>query len=430
MIYLFIVVIFGGVGVFTQLRKMNSPAGFFYLYNYTSVAIFYVFQVGIFDELLKGNWHVENDFSGHEFVVAFLYLLLMVGSYIILLMVKAESGAARIDGGVLINDFSSIKNILRKEYVFLCNLIFISVMILIIVLHVATVDWGVLLLNFDFSETRNPLNLGFTDKSAIIHNLVKFFCLIASGLFIVALRFRWLLFCSVYFVSWMYFLLVMLGATSKWAAISIFLVSGLVVVLWRSGISKVIGIWLFVLGCYLYLMVVGIRVETEFGLIPIFDNIFSFGSGGNLIESLAVVLLSLFSGAFVVAESINQLPAYYPAMYKLLSFSPLLGSMDGFPEYMHYEYRAAFFKPYNVNAELLSFGVHYLLIYYSVFFLLLYRFQLFFYRSSAAISVPVYMFFMFIIMVMGLYPIRNVFRYQIMLFLWIFFYRVYRNERW
>lgn len=341
-----------------------------------------------------GNWHFDHDFSPNSVGAMWIIIAYMIPAVIF------SNGADELT--YFRNGFSD--HAVKLQQINLVPLYFFSFLtILFLIYHVFTVDWTKLIFNTNFEETREPGALGFNGAfEGLIHNFMKYLGIFCGFLlpFAVVRKDPFLLLVSL--ISFVYSFFLMVGATSKWSVISLVVLFGFTYFIYRSKVVLSIGVVLFVV---FYFSVISIRAGGVYGVAPFFDQLLSLRWID--FEVFITVCVTFFSGTFVVAEALSNLPVDYPLSYKVLSFSPLISSIDGFSQYLSYEHRAAFFKPYNAISEAVSFGSGYALFFW------LFLCVLFYFVSKVENERVGFLIFVGLnlgVFMANLYPLRQSFR--------------------
>lgn len=400
--------------------KFFSPISIYTIIAFFNILIFYlIYFYGISSPLLEKNWLITNDFSQTATKSMALYLLLYMPSIISLFLFKKIESKKKIKKQIVYK---------RKIVVSRSKIILFLIILLVLTIaysyHCYFVNWKLLIKNNDFAITRDPRNIGFLNDSLgiLIHNLLKILTVVLGGFigyFITRKNFMMATLLVPYYI---YGLFVLMGATSRWSSLAVF---SLILFLIFKTSNKLINIFLILIGSIHFLMIISIRGFKNYGLSSLFFNfadIFMIG-----FSNLIFILSTAFNGVFVFAESLKMGPLNYPLAYKILSFSPFPSFIDGFHNYLKYEYRVAFFKPFNNIAEAYHFG-----ILYFIFYLFMITFFILFYmkvylniskKKSIVAFIPAYIAFLN----MHLYPIRHSFKFFIISFFISYYF--YKKEK-
>jgi hypothetical protein len=153
-------------------------------------------------------------------------------------------------------------------------------------------------------------------------------------------------------------------------------------------------------------------------------NNFANSSFSPTFAQLEFILYNVFSGANNLALGIDT-QVHYPEIYKILSFSPLVSTIDGFSDYMIYRGYITTFMPFNVYTELYYFGTIYCIIFFLIVYIvvrlsnkIVVQYKIFGYLFIA----PLYLFFISA----QQYPIRNYFRYMLVIIIIYYLLKYYQ----
>ncbi|WDF72871.1 hypothetical protein [Novosphingobium sp. KACC 22771] len=158
---------------------------------------------------------------------------------------------------------------------------------------------------------------------------------------------------------------------------------------------------------YLLFCALAGRGAGEFGLesIPTILIAPFEGESNGAVE----VVGSIFQGVFITGDG-NEFRADFPLIYKILSFSPLPSTIDGFPVYREqYEILLSAFVPMSGYTEIIGFGVGYLIFLWGFVAILMRKLVL----SQKKIGLLYFILsctVLFFLIQGGTYPIRNFFR--------------------
>lgn len=280
----------------------------------------------------------------------------------------------------------------------------ITIFTLLVVVHVFSIEWGRLAYFTDYQELKHPEGLGL-DSSFLraAHFIIK---LGGAPVFALGVMlFKRLPGHSVVliFVS-MYPFVFNLVTSSRLIVLYPILLSVLFLGRGRrinSTISLVIG--------FIFLGFVVIRRNaTEMGYETIDAEIFMviFFNFDIFLLGAAVNTLDLVSQLAEVSHRVND----WPILYKILSFSPLPSSIDGFRSVADAELRVNFFVPYSALAEAYFFGSVYFLVFISVLCLLVLLTDLVSGLKGPHVNAMLIMWVLLLNQFVAQYPIRNSFR--------------------
>jgi hypothetical protein len=167
------------------------------------------------------------------------------------------------------------------------------------------------------------------------------------------------------------------------------------------------------------------RQNGEFGISSI-PKILSLPFGSP--EQTSRFFLNVAQGIFSTTDAIS-IPATHNEIYKVLSFSPLPASLDGFDTALRlYEIRLHPFVPMSAIAEAYHFGWIYTALLGMVFFCA-FRASVRAYTNFWAylITTPLVV---FLFIQAGAYPVRNIFRQMLIVLLFLAVARLALNRGW
>lgn len=364
-IFLFLLVVF-----IIYKNTLLSPISILSLIVFLNLVTFFMIErLNISSKFLSKNWLVTTDFSDFYEKSIFLYTIYFIPILITLFLQKKKNYKIQKK----INPISITKPVKYKltHKIFLINLIIMLIVYAIYLYHFYFLNWSIILQNNDFQLTRNPSLIGFSQNvfGSTLHNLLKLFTIIAAAISAYSITKKYYLLAILYFPFFTYGFLIMIGATSKWSTLALLVFTLIISLNIKNIIIKAL---LYLIPILHFMTIISIRPTHSYGLINYLENFPNLLFNG--LNNLLFLFASLFNGIFVFAESLKYNELYYPLSYKLLSFSPFPSFIDGFNKLVHYEHRAASFKPFNNLAEAYHFGIEYVIIY--LILLLLYLVEL------------------------------------------------------
>lgn len=149
--------------------------------------------------------------------------------------------------------------------------------------------------------------------------------------------------------------------------------------------------------------------QGGFGLIP------STAALGRLtpLETTGCTILNVFSGGFMMAEAMS-VPAQYPEMYKLSSYSPLPSAIDEFNRVRAAEVRFNVFAPFGSVAEAWHFGWGYVALFMMIVTLALALGDYLWIRRGPAVGAIMIAPLMFAFIRMYQYQLRSTVRWMLL----------------
>jgi len=300
----------------------------------------------------------------------------------------------------------------------------ISLLLLCCTIHFSYLDWSLLYLNYEYQIIKTP-NLISQDGGTFFRIFHFLFRLIGifSAVFLcysVARKRPLLLVVSLLVTAYCFFLLFI--GESRWVNvyIAVFFISRLVLFKRKPTYFEYL-IW----GAVFVLLFCKVIVGRNYGIYGISAQlkIFSY-----LFEiDFANIILGLFinfSDGFINLANSIELRTNYSEEYKLLSFSPLPSSIDGFSSILELnERRINFYVPFNSISEAWSFGGVYFALLTFLLIAFIYSCDLIYSISKPLVQSLILAIALWNLFYMFGYPIRNVMRvFEYMIIINLFFY--------
>jgi len=392
--------------IFSPFALLN----FFWLGN----SIFLLLTPIIKEEIEKSGWGIIS-YAGDESRTSAIDLIAtqcvicaiatMLANAIYMNMNKNEANSEKL--GKSISRFAS--KIINANQI---SIIEFSVAVLcgmVLIFHMSSLNWDLAWLNNEYLLMNSGERIGFSSVGGqIIHKGLGFIAALSYVLTEILIRKKGgKLICLMPGAMYLYGVLFSLAQCSRWAPLLLCL--PLYYFIEKRQYTVAISILLGVL--LSFCMVIEGRSSSKLGFARIPTNMEA------VIENPDVSLLSMgnniFFGGQVVAEAMEINEHQYPFTYKLLSFSPLASIIDGFDKYRGYEIRVSIYVPYNCIAEAWSMGVPWLILYFISIFLWVLLSSLAWQLSNSKFTWA--MIFSFILFLNSEYPIRNCFRFQLIM---------------
>lgn len=238
-------------------------------------------------------------------------------------------------------------------------------------MHALSVDWKILWLNHSYLLTVRPETAGIDNALAsTFHNSIGFVAAAMGFMFVYLASKRKRILAAIYLVFFIYLLAIKLSQFSRWAPLlmAVLLMSHALIYGISTKKSKIIIFFHLVLTFYFYQIAIAGRDSFTQGFSGLIDVISGSERGAFGENSILFFFLNVFGGFFVTAEAAG-LDSQYPLTYKILSFSFLPGSMDGWRDVLPYTHFINQFTPYNATSEIYHFGAPYAFLFFFYYFL-------------------------------------------------------------
>ncbi len=149
-----------------------------------------------------------------------------------------------------------------------------------------------------------------------------------------------------------------------------------------------------------------------------FQGISSFFKYGDIISSIGIYdlvepALNIFEGVFVQGEVFLYSDVDYNPNYQLLSMSPFPSFVDGFNNYLSFQFRFHEYVPISATGEIYLFGVPYLISYFLIVLTCYFIVCINFNTNRNALSFVSLCIFLLASHIQFSYPTRNVLRFFI-----------------
>jgi hypothetical protein len=277
---------------------------------------------------------------------------------------------------------------------------------MLVVLHIFDINWSLAYENREYLLLVNPQEAGLSlGLVKLFHNSMSFLNIINIIILIVLMKTKNYQLVIILAIPTTYILLFKLIQFSRWVplyfAISILMLNYLSTKKSNLIVNTILTI--FTVFTF-YVSILG-RGQYEQGLVGVVKLV-STVNYEKIDFFIQSIFQNIFGGFFITAKA-TLLTVSPPEIYKLLSFSFLPGSLDGWSEVVSHAIRINKFTPLNLYSELYHFGLNYYFFFlFSYFFILRYvdKFSL---KSSGVISLLLFGITSFFIISSQFYPIRN-----------------------
>ncbi|WP_157627031.1 hypothetical protein [Spirosoma luteum] len=293
--------------------------------------------------------------------------------------------------------------------------------IIMLMFFLYEVDLDLLYVNGSYLTMVDSVKMGITSSIGIMfHKTIPvngIVCAFAFGFLFSTKRFKYLQ--LVLFVLFFILYIFELGANSRSAALIIFsLLMSIFIFYSRNFKKKIIIASLLSASILSYFLVLSGRGSYKQGVSQIAYNY--SGMSKERLFSTEELIDNVLGGVSTFAQAVD-LKGEYPEEYKILSFSPLPSSIDGFDELLKYQNRISLYVPFNAYSEVYHFGLSYLFLFYFLVFLCLRTANIAVLENRTVglfLSLPMYLFFI----ANQQYPLRNNFRFLLIAGFLCFFY--------
>ena len=400
--------------VFLLVKKGVSPVSVFLAYNAMSTVVFILNDLGLvyFESYVGMPIEMLGNYSYSSWVYTQSVLLTTVFfsySYYYLrrgAVSKTKEGLGR-----------GIGEVRRYEVaVFGFSLMFFCFFLV----HLLEVNMELMLFNTSYLLNVTPINVGISSFiGTTAHHLTGPGGVLMAVVFILSLKIRSPHIAFVSFLVVVYCLFIKTSQMSRWAPLIICCVSASVYFLYSGRLRSFI---VFLGGVSTFVFVLGVlrgRGNYEQGFYGFLKACGELGEYG--VGSIKVLLLNIFGGLIVLAESLEVDHVYY-LEYAIRSFSFLPSSLDGWAEYVSDTGRINLYSPFNVFSELYFFP-SYISFLGCVTIIFIFCRMDFLHKNLGGFLryIPLIVFF-YVVFSSYYYPIRNVFRVLLVVY---FLYEVF-----
>ena len=224
-------------------------------------------------------------------------------------------------------------------------------------LHFIDIDIEKLWENNSYLALLNPDAAGIDTALGKLYNTSqRYIGIIALVFFYISLRSKKYSISIIYGIIITYVIMLSLARASRYVPVflALFLIMDTIYIRKINATKLILSLSVIIS----YVLVILMRREPIQGLASIGPAILSF-EPASTIQMLQGILINAFQGAVILDLSITT-PASHLAQYKILSFSPLPGLIDGFPLVRSAsEIRITPFNPMNSYGEAYHFGFVY-----------------------------------------------------------------------
>lgn len=398
------------------------PVVFSFILLLGQIEYYFLYNFTVSDYVRIANFNFTYNFK-----VYFYHQILMVVCLLSIILIKGNNLNRRIS----ISSFSSYLPRIKSHKGFLVFYYFVFLILLIFVgIHFYQINIDLLLMNntYHLLKDADALNLGLVAR--LIHFLSGIIA-IGIGAFVVLLFKNKMAPLAILLIPlFLYFLTLKVAANSRWGPLII--VSLIPFVYDRKSFkSKILtlGMGIVVLALYLGALFGRGSINTQ-GILPILSNI---GSGFQLIGYFfpKIISTSLSSSwNFDLALQVfDNKDIDFDLSYKLLAFSPLISSMDGYDSLVDSNMiQIHTYAPINFIGELYFFGIGYMVFAFLVILFVLIKANKLFVKYGLISILPCATLYLFFFK-MQQYPIRNNWRFLVISLIFIYIFDKFMKKR-
>ncbi|KQT49350.1 hypothetical protein ASG47_03145 [Devosia sp. Leaf420] len=400
-----------------QRMPLISALSFFVLHNMAACICLYIVCL--------------NGLDKYDFVIAGSYFSAMpmeglssiqLQVYIVVLLLNVVSIASMIGSpNVRAMQRGRTRSVLRQEFTRGGQIdrvmsspaaaLIIAFFVIVTCFHFASIDRSVLWYNTSYLAIKTPEELGLNDPiTEVYHILMRVVGLAAIVVTTFYVAVRRYFFAAFSFFLFIYSFTIMLAGNSRWVPLYLFLSAVASIVIRKKG--SLYSYLCFALGFFFFAVVINGRGRGEFGMSIVLDNIAqtNISEIGTYLSGSAINALEF---ALNLANSIDIAPVF-SENYQLLSFSPLLSSMDGFDGIMGADKaKFALHVPMGGLGEVVHFGIFYQLLYAVALFSMLRMSWRVFVKCDFLTAIMLNIASIYVLYIMPNYSIRTTFRFEL-----------------
>lgn len=309
---------------------------------------------------------------------------------------------------------------LAGTYFKVISILFLLVFTPLLLWHSLEYDWGSAWHYVNYLAPRSDPGLYGIDSEILrlVHRIIPYLGIVAAAIISFSQMSNRQSLKILVIPIFMYLFLVTLSFVSRMAALQLLILS---LAFFKSPIKirRIFAVAIVVIGAFcLYVGVLRLRRLApsragNFGVGPLIEVL---RHPGELFEEVEVSGITMFlnvaSGGINLGEALVQTSVHYPLRYKILSFSPLLSSIDGFGSVAYYSEinRAGPTGPFGAFSEAYLFGWLGMCVLLAVLLVVVWYGT----KASLTLASPIAyipsLFFGIVLSRLYFYPIRNSFR--------------------
>jgi hypothetical protein len=400
-----------------QRMPLISALSFFVLHNTAAcVCLYIVCANGLdkYDFVIAGSYFSAMPMEGLSSIQLQVYVVILILNIVAMASMIGSPNVKVMQRGktrsVLRQEFTRGGQVDRVMSSLPAGLI-IAFFVIVTCFHFASIDKSVLWYNTSYLAIKTPEELGLNDPiTEVYHILMRVVGLAAIVVTTFYVSVRRYVFASFSFLLFIYSFTIMLAGNSRWVPLYLFLSAVASIVIRRKG--SLYSLLCFVLGFFFFAVVINGRGRGEFGMSIVLDNIAqtNISEIGTYLSGSAINALEF---ALNLANSIDISPVFTQS-YQMLSFSPLLSSMDGFDNIMGADKaKFALHVPMGGLGEVVHFGIFYQIIYGLALFTMLRMSWKVFVKCDFLTAVMLNVASIYVLYIMPNYSIRTTFRFEL-----------------
>ena len=308
----------------------------------------------------------------------------------------------------------------------------LSFLLLAALAHFIDIDKALFWANGEYLLLVQPERVGLSNGfTAAIHHVSGLLSVLALYYCFFCYSRKRRLFSFLFFTVFFYFFLLKVAQLSRWG----FLISASFVFFFYvfANMKKINNILFFaimiVFTWLMYNIPIAGRGSSLQGLSGFFHHLVNIETDVSYnLELLYFFFSNVFGGHFVTVNAVGM-PANYPVLFKVLSFSFLPSAIDGFHSVKQHYHFVNQYVPFNVYAELYHFGYAYYFLFLGLFSYFQYYISKLYIKRDYLPYVLLLSCFTFVTFFMQYYGLRNCWRFLVIPLILVAIFKIIKRSK-